>query len=192
MSVPVYVVLLHYPIVNRKGQLITTSVTNMDLHDIARSCRTFEVTRYYIVTPIEDQHELVGRILGHWGTETSKEYHPDRVEALSRIRLAREFEEVRCAIQAQHGEDPEVVLTDARALPRSISYADYRKELESPDRSKRPVCLVFGTGWGVSETFYPAVHRILAPVYGPEGQEGYNHLSVRSAVAIILDRLFGQ
>ncbi len=190
MSVPVYLTLLHYPIVNRKGQLITTSVTNMDLHDISRSCRTFEVTKYFVVTPIEDQHELVSRILGHWGTETSKEYHRDRVEALSRVRLAREFEEVRSAIRAEHGEDPEVVLTDARKLPNSISYADYRKELETAGR-KRPVCLVFGTGWGVSEAFYPAVHRILAPVYGPEGAEGYNHLSVRAAVAIILDRLFG-
>ena len=51
--------------------------------------------------------------------------------------------------------------------------------------------LVFGTGWGISDVFYPEVHRILAPVYGPEGNGGYNHLSVRSAVAIILDRLFG-
>jgi hypothetical protein len=163
----------------------------MDIHDISRSARTYEVQKYFIVTPIEDQHQLVQRILGHWETDQSKAYHPDRVEAVSRVRLARNFEEVKAAICAEHGQNPEVVLTDARPLPNSVSYSDYRKELSERGSSHKPVLLVFGTGWGISETFYPEVHRILAPVYGPEGNQGYNHLSVRSAVAIILDRLFG-
>ena len=165
----------------------------MDIHDIARSARTFGISKYFIVTPIDDQHELVGRILSHWRTEQSAAYHPDRFEALSRVRLARNFEEVKAAVSAEHpGTPPEVVLTDARPIPSSVSYADYKRELADPKRGERPVILVFGTGWGVSEAFHPEVHRILAPVYGPEGQEGYNHLSVRAAVGIILDRLFGQ
>ena len=198
MFPPVYVALLHYPIINRHGALVTTAVTNMDIHDIARSCRTFGVKGYYLVTPIEDQHELVGRILSHWRTDHSREYHPDRVEAVSRVRMVRSFEELKTALTAEHGEAPEVVLTDARPIPNSISYADYRRELSDPARGKRPVVLAFGTGWGISDVFYPEVHRILAPVYGPGGATGngeydnYNHLSVRSAVAIILDRLFGQ
>jgi hypothetical protein len=193
VSAAVYLVLLHYPVTNRNGAVVTTAVTNMDIHDIARSARTFGITKYFIVTPIDDQHELVGRILGHWRTEQSAAYHPDRFEALSRVRLARNFEEVKAAVSAEHpGTTPEVVLTDARPIPNSLSYADYRRELGDPARGDRPVILVFGTGWGVSETFHPEVHRILAPVYGPEGQEGYNHLSVRAAVGIILDRLFGK
>jgi len=193
VSVPVYVALLHTPVVNRRGAIVTTAVTNMDIHDISRSARTFGVKGYFLVTPIEDQHELVGRILGHWRADRSREYHPDRFEAVSLVRLARSFEEVKTAIRSVHGQDPEVVLTDARALPNSISYAEYRRELEARSaEAGRPVVLVFGTGWGVSDVFYPEVHRILAPVYGSEGAEGYNHLSVRAAVAIILDRLFGQ
>jgi hypothetical protein len=189
-------VLLHYPITNRKGQLVTTAVTNMDIHDISRSCRTFGVKGYFLVTPIEDQHELVGRILSHWRTEKSKQYHPDRVEAVSLVQMAKDFEEVKAAIRLKHPESegwgtPEVVYTDARPKPNSLSYADYRRELESPNRAKKPVILTFGTGWGISDVFFPEVHRILAPVYGPEDNGGYNHLSVRSAVAIILDRLFG-
>lgn len=191
MSVPIYISLLHYPIVNRHGAQVTTAVTNMDIHDISRSARTFGVKKYFIVTPIPDQHELVERILGHWRKERSKTYHPDRVEALSLVQLANSFEDVKAAIQKEHGMLPEVVLTDARPFPNSISYAEYRRELAEPGHSGRPVILVFGTGWGISDSFYPEVHRILAPVYGPEGREGYNHLSVRSAVAIILDRLFG-
>ncbi len=192
MSAPIYIALLHFPIVNRKGALVTTAVTNMDIHDISRSARTYGVEKYFIVTPIEDQHQLVGRILGHWKTDQSRTYHPDRVEAVSLVQLARDFEEVKAAIFEKHGQNPEVVLTDARPLPNSVSYADYRRELAEPGRPPKPVILVFGTGWGVSDTFYPEVHRILAPVYGPEGSQGYNHLSVRSAVAIILDRLFGK
>ena len=197
---PVYVVLLHHPITNRNGVTVTTAVTNMDIHDISRSCRTFGVRGYFLVTPIEDQHELVGRILSHWRAEHSRQYHPDRVEAVSLVRMARTFEEVKAAIKAEAGpqggargwDEPEVVLTDARPLPKSVTYAEYRQEFADPARVGRPVCLVFGTGWGVSDTFYPEVHRILAPVHGPESNGGYNHLSVRAAVAIVLDRLFGQ
>jgi hypothetical protein len=192
VSAAVYLVLLHFPVTNRKGAIVTTAVTNMDIHDIARSARTYNVARYFLVTPVEDQHELVGRILSHWRTEQSAAYHPDRFEALSRVRLVHTFEEVKRAVEAEHpGEKPEVVLTDARPLPKQVSYADYRRELSDPKRGSKPVILVFGTGWGVSETFYPEVDRILAPVYGPEGKQGYNHLSVRAAVGIILDRLLG-
>ena len=196
LKVPVYLALLHHPVTNRNGALVTTAVTNMDIHDIARSCRTFGLRGYTIVTPIEDQQELVGKIVDHWRSDQAREYHPDRAEALSLVRLARSFEDVKSAILTEHGVLPEVVLTDARPIPNSITYADYRRELESPDRPKKPVVVVFGTGWGVSDVFYPEVHRILAPVYGPKddpesGFKSYNHLSVRSAVAIILDRLFG-
>jgi hypothetical protein len=171
---------------------VTTAVTNMDIHDISRSARTYNIKGYYLVTPIVDQHELVERILAHWRTEQSRAYHPDRVEAVSLVRMAKSFDEVKADVRAEQGMDPEVVLTDAKPMKTALSYADYRRELMDPERPKKPVMLVFGTGWGISETFYPQVHRVLAPVYGPEGQEGYNHLSVRSAVAVILDRLFGQ
>lgn len=199
MTVPVYVALLHYPMTNRKGESVTTAVTNLDLHDISRSCRTYAIQRYFVVTPIEEQHRVVGRILTHWRTERSKEWHPDRFEAFSRVSLMKDFEAVKNEIFSMHGELPEVVLTDARPKPNSVTYADYRRELEAPSR-KRPVLIVFGTGWGVSDVFLPEVHRILTPVYGPKdedssgdtpGSEGYNHLSVRAAAAIILDRLFG-
>lgn len=213
VSAPVYVVLLHYPITNRNGEVVTTAVTNMDIHDISRSARTYGCRGYFVVTPIEDQHELIGRILSHWRTDQSNRYHPDRFEAVSLVRLVHTFQDVLQAVRAEHPsslgwEEPEVVLTDARPPEklaklfgkeeleeelgrRFSSYADYRRELEDPKRM-RPVIIVFGTGWGVSDIFYPEVHRILAPIYGPEGKDGYNHLSVRSAVAIIFDRLFGK
>lgn len=179
--------------INRLGELVATAVTNMDLHDISRSCRTYDIRGYYIVTPVEEQHRVVGRILSHWQTEQSEKWHPDRFEALSRTKLVKEFEAVKNEIFQAHGEYPEVVLTDASPKLNSVTYPEYRSELENPKRTK-PALVVFGTGWGISDIFYPEVHRILTPVYGPKdegGKEGYNHLSVRSAVAIILDRLLG-
>ncbi len=188
MIVPVYVALLHYPIRNRHGQVVTTAVTNMDIHDIARTCKTFGVKRYFLMTPIEVQHNLVERILGHWRTEKSLLYHPDRFEAVALVCLAKSFQEIKEEIIRAHGEAPEVVLTDARVLPGAMSYESYRKELSPP--RKKPCLLVFGTGWGIAEEFYPEVHKILMPIWGPDVD--YNHLSVRSAVAIVLDRLFGK
>jgi hypothetical protein len=49
--------------------------------------------------------------------------------------------------------------------------------------------LIFGTAWGLPENFIAEADYILNPVIG---NTDYNHLSVRSAVAIILDRLFGR
>lgn len=176
---------------NRNGELVTTAVTNMDIHDISRSARTYGAKGYFLVTPIESQHQMVDRILSYWNTGSARDYHPDRVEALSLSKVVKTFAEAKRLVRDRHGEDPEVILTDARPLPNVIGYADLRRELMDPSRT-RPAMVVFGTGWGVSETFHPEVDRILAPIYGPEGAEGYNHLSVRAAVAIILDRLLGK
>ena len=49
--------------------------------------------------------------------------------------------------------------------------------------------LVFGTGWGLTDELLARADYVLRPIYGA-GE--YNHLSVRSAVSIILDRLMGE
>jgi hypothetical protein len=47
---------------------------------------------------------------------------------------------------------------------------------------------LLGTGWGLTEAVLSQSDYVLEAV---EGQGDYNHLSVRSAAAIILDRLLG-
>jgi hypothetical protein len=71
------------------------------------------------------------------------------------------------------------------------SYAEVRKTWETEVDPGVKV-IVLGTGWGIAEPFFKEVHTFLGPIYGPLGPEGYNHLSVRAAGAVILDRLFGQ
>ncbi len=188
---PISVVLLHYPMTNRQGETVATSVTNIDLHDIARSCRTYEVDHYFIVTPLVEQHPVLQRIIGHWHKGKSLEWHPDRAEALARIHLVESFDDVKKFHIENFGADFEVVMPDARQLPKPQESYDSIRARWAVETPCTPKIIVFGTGWGIAPDFFSQVHTFSAPIYGPLGESGYNHLSVRSAVAIILDKLFG-
>ncbi len=52
--------------------------------------------------------------------------------------------------------------------------------------AKQPHLLIFGTAWGLSKNLIKSANYRLEPI---TGITEYNHLSVRSAAAIILDRL---
>jgi hypothetical protein len=190
-----YVILLHSPVVNRAGETVVTSVTNLDLHDISRTALTYGAKALYIVTPIEDQHQLISEILEHWKIEKYATRHPDRAEALNLVKLAWSFEDAKVDILKVEGEEPEVVLTSAKEDPyfidkipeQCVTTAEFRAKAEA---IARPLAIVFGTGWGVSKEFYPEVDWALKPLCGAT-KKGYNHLSVRAASGIIMDRLFG-
>ena len=49
---PVYIGLVHYPIYNKHMEVVTTALTNYDLHDIARTAKTYGVRTYFIIHPI--------------------------------------------------------------------------------------------------------------------------------------------
>lgn len=184
------VVLLHHPVTNRKGEIIATSITNMDLHDISRTCRTFEVDHYYLVSPVIEHQELVGTIIEHWKQGSQAEWHPDRAEALSRAKVLSSFQDVKNELnQLYPGLSLEVAMPDARPLPNQMNYQEARQKWQNEDKTGIKV-IVLGTGWGVAPEFFTEVHTYLEPIYGPFGADGYNHLSVRAAAAIILDRLF--
>jgi len=184
-------VLLHYPVTNRLGELITTSITNLDIHDLSRSARTYEIDHYFLVTPILEQKELLERVLGHWNRGRSFEWHPDRAEALSRVKCLPDFEAVKTELIERYPDHHlEVAMPDARPIPGQKSYAEVR-EIWARESKPGVKIIVLGTGWGIAEPFFKEVQTFLGPIYGPLKTEGYNHLSVRAAGAVILDRLFG-
>jgi hypothetical protein len=186
------VVLLHYPVTNRAGEPVTTAVTNMDIHDISRTCRTYEVDHFFLVNPLPEQAEIVNGILEYWRKDRSKEWHPDRYEALSRTTLVSTFQDVKEALkQLYPGLRVEIAMPDARPIPNQETYEMTKARWQSESKPGVKV-IVLGTGGGVSEQFYQEVNTYLAPIYGPMGLDGYNHLSVRAAAAIILDRLLGK
>lgn len=180
-----YLALIHHPVYDKNGAVIASAVSNLDLHDISRAAKTYGVQAFYIVTPLEDQRRLVERIVSHWTEGAGGDYNPDRKEALELIRIADSLEDVREDIARNGGGVPATVVTDAKLHPSSISYAAMKEMI----RGKRPHLLLFGTAWGMTPEYINQADHILAPILG---QDGYNHLSVRSAAAIILDRLFGE
>ncbi len=178
--------LVHYPIYNRRGEIVTTAVTNYDVHDIARAARTYGVQRYFLIHPQPSQAKLVRDIMDYWQTGYGAACHVDRKEAFRVLELAEDIAQAKRRISELAGQEPLTVGTDARVFSNTVSYRWLKRELSKKDR---PYLLLFGTGWGIERETMATFDYILEPVYGPCD---YNHLSVRSAVSIILDRLCGE
>ncbi|HDM75794.1 MAG TPA: RNA methyltransferase [Deltaproteobacteria bacterium] len=181
----VYLALVHYPVYNKNKNVIITALTNLDVHDIARAAKTYGVERFYIVTPSESQRRLLQRILKHWVTGIGGEYNPTRKEALELVDSAETLEKLIDRIVQKDGTRPLVVVTSAKKGDKLIFYSTLKKKFEDGSN----LLLVFGTGWGLAEEVLRKADFLLEPIYGI-GE--YNHLAVRSAVAIVLDRLFGR
>lgn len=186
MSRKIYAALIHYPVVDKKGMLVSTSVTNLDIHDISRSATTYDLAGYYLVTPIEAQHWLVSRILDHWDTGWGSTYNTNRKDALSLTKCTPDIGSMAAEIERTCGQPPIYIATSARSYPNSISYLKARELLTQPGP---PVVILFGTGWGMHPELLMEADFILEPIHG-RGQ--FNHLSVRAAAAIIFDRLLGR
>ena len=178
-----YIALLHHPVVDRTGKVITTAVTNLDLHDISRASRTYGLARYFVVTPLSSQQELVARITEHWRTGHGAKVNPRRAAALRLLDVKAELDEVVAEIEQLEGQRPLSVVTSAVAREGQISIPEVIHRV-----GDRPLLLLLGTGWGLTDEGLAAADVALAPLRGPVR---YNHLSVRSAASILLDRFFG-
>ena len=185
----VAVALVHHPVLDKEGAVVTTAVTNLDVHDLARSARTYGASDYFVVHPIEAQRQLVERIRTHWTDGSSAKRIPDRKEALSILRIVSSLEDAIAALgEAGRGsrDDVEVWVTAARRLRPGMTFGEARERLAADGK---PVLLVFGTGWGLAPGVVEGADALLEPIAAARGD--YNHLSVRAACAIALDRLLG-
>ena len=176
------VLLVHHPILNRNGEVVTTAVTNLDIHDISRAVTTFGCGGYHLVTPIALQRELIHSVISHWKEGFGLVHNPNRSEAFEHTVVVSSIAESLAMIRETYGQDPLVIATSARDMGLPVMTA--ARLLEDP----RPLALLFGTGWGLAPDALSAVKGVLPPIMGPGP---YNHLSVRSAVSIVLDRLYG-
>lgn len=182
---PLYVVLLHHPVYDKQGRIVTTAVTNMDVHDLARIGMTYGVRAVFIATPVRALRLLVDKIMEHWRSGFGATYNETRRQALSIVRLVSDLDRAILEIEREHREAPVLVATSAREGERRIRFGDLRERLHS---DPRPHLLVLGTGWGLAAEIMDQVDLILEPI---RGVGDYNHLPVRGAAAIILDRLLG-
>lgn len=178
-----YIALVHYPVYNNRLNIITTSFTNLDVHDIARSAVTYGVKRFFLVQPNTEQKELVARVLRHWSEGPGKDLNESRTEALEIVEVKDSISDAVEVIKKAHGQKPKVVVTDARFSGCMIGYGELREMIFD---GQEPYLLLLGTGSGLAKEVMDEADYRLKPV---SGYTGYNHLSVRSAAAIILDRL---
>lgn len=172
--------LLHHPVLDREGEIVTTAITNLDLHDISRSAHTYGLSDFFVVHPVAAQRELADRIRRHWVDGSGARRIPDRRPAMSLLRIVPGLDDARSAL-----EGPELWVTSARAGPNALAHELARENILG---SGPPILLVFGTGWGLAPATSEAADARLAPIVSPRA-DGYNHLSVRAAAAILFDRL---
>jgi hypothetical protein len=176
-----FVALVHHPVYDKHRKIVATALTNLDLHDIARSTRTYGLAGFFIVHPVEAQRALAQRIADHWLSSDS-ELNDFRRDAIARVTVVATVDDAAAAIETRTGRRPLRIATSARPTEGTIGY---RALVRQPGG---PALILLGTGWGLTDEVVAGCDRCLAPV---QGSSDYNHLSVRSACAIILDRLYG-
>ena len=182
---PHYVALMHDQVQLKDNRVGTSSVTSLDVHDIARSAITYGLKKYFVVTPLQDQKKIVTTLLDFWEAE-GKTYNVHRHRAVQLVQLMNSFEETIEHIKQETGKAPIVIATSARSNERGfqITYTDQ----ELIWKQDRPVLLLLGTGSGLSEELLKRCDYLLGPI---KGLSDFNHLSVRSAAAVIFDRWLG-
>ncbi|PLX45968.1 MAG: hypothetical protein C0609_01880 [Deltaproteobacteria bacterium] len=186
MKASSYLVLMHYPTVDRAGKVITSAITAIDVHDFSRLARTYGLGGVFVQTNLPKQMELMERLLGHWIGGRGGEANADRKFALECMAFAPTLDDVIAKVEARHGERPIVAMTSARNVGVEVkSFADTRDYLA---KSERPFLLLFGTASGLAPEVVEKCDWVIEPIGTPTD---YNHLSVRSAASISVDRLFG-
>jgi hypothetical protein len=180
-----FVALLHFPVYNKTRDVVPTSLTTLNIHDLARLATTYGMQGFYVVTPLKRQQELAQRVIDHWTQGYGATYNPTRAEALQHLQIVDTLEDVKNDIVQRCGMAPRTIATDARQFPQCISYHDLRQVLWEQSAA---FLLLLGTGWGLTEELMTHCEYILAPIVG---LTSYNHLPVRIAAGIMLDRLLG-
>jgi hypothetical protein len=181
-----YIGLVHYPVYNKNRQRIAASITTFDLHDLARVSRTYDVKKFFVITPLDDQYTLANRVKSHWTEGYGAKYNRHRKEAIELIVVVPSIEQAMDEIAETEGQAPLLIATDAfEQEDRSLSWEKARGIIQNG----QAVILIFGTAWGLDKALLERADYVLQPI---QGRTDYNHLSVRGAAAIILDRLAGR
>ena len=178
--------LIHFPVMNKNQETIGSAVTNLDLHDIARAAKTFGVDSLYVVTPYKDQQKIFQEVLDHWLTGHGAQYNSKRGEALSLVHICDDLEQLINIVTEKWQQRPTVLSTGAQTRHSSVwSFDLVRKKIKNDEC----FLILLGTAWGLAPEVLESGDGILPPI---SGAGKYNHLSVRSAAAIVLDRLLGE
>lgn len=178
--------LFHYPVKLERNRIGASSLTNMDLHDISRISQSYGLGPLFVLTPLEGQLRLVDSIVRHWTRGPGGRSNPDRRLALASIISVRNLDELYQRAEEIYGRRPILAVTSAQwkkgSGRKSFNCLEIRELLR-----QNPVIMALGTAKGlVAERLGVETIQIQ-----PIRFLNYNHLSVRSAAAIIADRILG-
>lgn len=187
----IYLALVHHPVLNRAGDVVTTAVTNLDIHDLARIARTYKCSATFVVTPIAEQQELVRRIVAHWIEGDGRTANPDRSQAFLGVSVVASVEAAIDQIAASYGGKAPLVIGTSAKNERATEPFEILRERLARDEEPGAALILFGTGWGLTADLLDRTDVMLPPIEARPERAGYNHLPVRAAIAIVLDRLAG-
>ena len=184
----VYLALIHYPVLNRDGVVVTSSVTSLDMHDLARVGRTYGVSGVFVVHPSAPQRAFVERVIRHFVEGPGRALHPQRGETLEFLEVLPSVGALIEEVERKESKRPRCVATTARRVPRAVGYEELRGEMKGMDA---PLIILFGTSWGLTDEVLEMSEGVLLTVRA-EADVEFNHLSVRGAAAIVVDRILGK
>jgi len=168
------VALVHHPVLNRKGESSTTSITPMDVHDFARTCSFYGIGKVYLVHPAKAMQAMVDDLTGYWATGEGGVRNAGRKQVLESVCVVDSLED------AQKDGDYQLWMTSAVDGEGSVIEPSQLLKITGNH------LIVFGTGWGLDVKKLPKENGWLSPIVGI-GK--VRHLSVRAALAIYLDRI---
>ncbi len=176
--------LVHYPVLNRRGERICSAITNLDIHDIARAATTYGARGFFIITPSMEQRSLALRVCAHWTEGAGGRFNPDRQRAFDIVHIVPDTVAAAEKTAEISGKAPVLLATSARSLPGCITWENLEKRVYKNEFEC--ILLLFGTASGLHQDCIDQCDGVICPI---SVGSGYNHLSVRSAVAIVLDRI---
>lgn len=187
----IHIALLHYPVLLKSKTVGTSSITNLDLHDISRISCTYGLASFNVITPLEDQKLLLKNLLKHWTIGNGAQSNPDRAQAMRLVYPAHSLEDAIENITKISGKKPVLVGTSAQPecdkKGRETRPATPYKYIQKIANSNS-ILIILGTSHGLAPEVLTLCDYILPPI---RWASSYNHLPVRAACAIILDRLLG-
>ncbi len=169
------VALVHHPVLNRKGESSTTSITPMDVHDFARTCGFYGIEKVFLVHPAKGMQAMVHDLTGYWEHGEGGARNVGRKQVLQSVRVVNSLED------AQKEGNYRLWMTSAK-----VENGEIVEPYTLPKMAGNHL-IVFGTGSGLDVKNLPDANGWLSPIVGI-GK--VRHLSVRSALAIYLDRMF--
>jgi len=177
-----YLCLVHYPVLLKTKNSGASSLTNLDIHDIARCSCGYGLGGLFISTPLQDQAHILQGILRYWTQGAGAASNPDRARALSLVRHVPDIAGAVADIEKGTGQRPLVLGTSAEWRKAPV----YTPSMARETLVSSPVLLLLGTSHGLAPEALAGCDGQLRPL---RFLDASRHFSVRGATTAYIDRI---